>query len=173
MKHLELDTLKIAQLGEQNEEENFDFRIFLKGQDSKKIDKIVGRLNKELTTLIDCQKCGNCCTSLRPCITKSEIKKLAHIEHSTQADFVSRYLEKDSFEEIHFLKDTPCKFLKDKSCTIYPDRPLDCKSFPHTQKPDFNSRTLEMIDNYGICPIVFNLLEELKNVLNYRRYQAG
>ncbi|HNS17359.1 MAG TPA: hypothetical protein PKI34_06020 [Bacteroidales bacterium] len=40
MKHLELDIVKIAQLGVQNEEENFDFRAYLKGQDFKKVDKM-------------------------------------------------------------------------------------------------------------------------------------
>jgi len=85
----------------------------------------------------------------------------------TQSDFENKYLEINNFEKIKCLKATPCKFLNDKSCTIYTDRPEDCKSYTHTQQPDFISRTLGMIDNYGICPIVFNLFERLKFELDY------
>lgn len=169
MKHLEFDLVKIAQLGVQNEEENFVFRTYLKGHDFKEVDKIVRRLNKDITYLIDCQKCGNCCKSLRPCLTNSEIERLSEMEKLTSSAFVSRFVQKDNSEEIVYLKDVPCKYLIDKSCSIYLDRPEDCKSYPHTNLTGFISRTLEMIDNYGICPIVFNLFEELKKELNYTR----
>lgn len=169
MKPLELDIEVIAMLGEQNEKENFEFRSFLKGQDSKRVDNIVQRLNKEITSQIDCQKCGNCCIYLEPCLTDSEIIKLSQIEGLTQSEFISRFVEHDSYENINYLKGTPCKFLNEKSCSIYNDRPKVCKSYPHTQKPDFISRTLGMINNYGICPIVFNLFENLKLELNYKR----
>lgn len=88
-------------------------------------------------------------------MTNSEIERLSEMEKLTSADFVSRFVEKDNYEEIVYLKDTPCKYLKGKSCSIYLDRPEDCKSYPHTNLTGFISRTLEMIDNYGICPIVF------------------
>ncbi|MFO7657935.1 MAG: YkgJ family cysteine cluster protein [Bacteroidales bacterium] len=169
MKHLELDIEKIALIAEQKEEENLDFRLYLKGQDFKKVDKIVHRLDKEITSQIDCQKCGNCCKTLRPCLTESEIEKLSQIENYTPVDFVSRFVEIDTFEDIKYLKDTLCRFLKDKICTIYADRPEDCRSYPHTHKTYFISRTLGMIDNYGICPIVFNLFERLKLELGYKR----
>lgn len=169
MEYLELDLEKIARLGEQNEEENFGFRIFLKSQDTSKVDKIVYQLNKEITSQIDCQKCGNCCKSLKPCIKESDIKKFAQTMNVSPADFLSRFVEKDTSMESKHLNASPCIFLKNKTCTIYDDRPDDCRSFPHTQKPGFISRTLSMIHNYGICPIVFNLFEELKFELKYRR----
>ncbi len=147
MKELELNIEKIALLGKQNEEKNIDFRIFLKGQDFNKVDSIIQRLNNEITSQIDCQECGNCCKNLRPCVTQSEIKRLSQIECIAQSEFIFRFVEKDHYGDIKYLKDTPCIFLKEKSCSIYNDRPEDCKSYPHTQKPDFISRTLEMIDN--------------------------
>ena len=102
------------------------------------------------------------------CVTESEIKRLSHIENLAPTDFETRFVERDSYEDIKYLKDTPCKFLKGKSCSIYINRPEDCKSYPHTKKTDFISRTLGMIDNYGICPIVFNLFERLKLELGYK-----
>ncbi|MFW5793761.1 MAG: YkgJ family cysteine cluster protein [Bacteroidota bacterium] len=170
---MELDIETIALLAKQNEDENINFRSFLKGKDSDVIDKIVQRLNKEITSQIDCQECGNCCNILKPCVTESEIKKLSQIKGITQAEFISKYVEMDSFDNVKYLKDAPCIFLNEKSCSIYNDRPKDCKSYPHTQKSNFNSRTISMIHNYEVCPIVFNLFEKLKIELNYkskRRY---
>ena len=168
MKQIELNIEKIALIGKQKEEENFDFRIFLKGQDFAKVDKIVQRIDKELRAQIDCNKCGNCCKSLRPCLTKFEIETLSQIDNLTKHDFVTRFVEIDNLDGIKYLKDTPCKYLDDKTCSIYTNRPEDCKSYPHTQKSRFISRTLGMIDDYGICPIVYNLFEQLKEELDYK-----
>lgn len=168
MKQLELNIEKIALIRGQKEKENFEFRAFLKGQDFKRIDKIVHRLDKEIRSQIDCKKCGNCCISLRPCVTDSEIDTLSRIDNLTQQDFTARFVEIDNLEEIKYLKDTPCKYLEEKTCSIYTNRPEDCKSYPHTQKSEFITRTLGMIDNYAICPIVFNLFEQLKEELDYK-----
>jgi len=167
MKRLELNIEKIAIIGEQKEEENYDFRVFLKGLDFEHVDKIVHRIDKDVRTQIDCEKCGNCCKSLRPCVTDSEIDTLSQIDNLTHHDFINRFVEIDKLEGIKYLKDTPCKYLADKSCSIYTSRPEDCKSYPHTQKKEFITRTLGMIENYGICPIVFNLFEQLKMELGY------
>lgn len=172
MKHLELNIEKIALIGEQKEEENFDFRIFLKGQDFKQVDRFVERIDKEVRAQIDCENCGNCCKSLRPCVTDSEIDTLSQIDNLTQKDFVKGFVEIDNFEGIKYLKDTPCKYLVDKSCSIYTNRPEDCKSYPHTQKKEFITCTLGLIENYGICPIVFNLFEQLKQELDYKNYEG-
>ncbi|MGM0650129.1 MAG: YkgJ family cysteine cluster protein [Bacteroidota bacterium] len=168
MKHLESDTKKIALLGEQNEEENFDFRIFLKGQDKKRVDRIVHRLDAEIRSQIDCQKCGNCCKIFRPCVTDREIDKLSKLAKHSRHDFEKHYVEIDNFDNVKYLKDTPCIFLNGNSCSIYKDMPEDCKSYPHTHKPGFISRTLGLIDDYGICPIVFNVFERLKLELGYK-----
>jgi predicted aldo/keto reductase-like oxidoreductase len=89
LKQLEIDIEKIARLREQKEKKNFDFRTFLKGQDFKRIDKIVHRIDKEIRSQIDCRKCGNCCKSLRPCVTDFEIDKLSRIDNLAQHDFIT------------------------------------------------------------------------------------
>lgn len=165
---MELNIAKIELLGELNEEENTDFRIFLKQQDPDKVDKIVHRINKEVTSRIDCQECGNCCIHMKPSVTESEIERLSQIKGLTNSEFTSKFVESDDFDDMQFLKDSPCIFLKGKSCSIYNDRPEDCRSYPHTHKPEFTTRTIEMIHNYSQCPIVFHVLERLKRELNYR-----
>ncbi|MFO8067839.1 MAG: YkgJ family cysteine cluster protein [Bacteroidales bacterium] len=168
MIHLETDLEKISRISKSKKRENLSFRTFLKGKDNDKLDVIIQRLNKEIEGQIDCTKCGNCCINLRPCLTKNEIDTLARIDDISSDVFIEKYTEEDNFENIKYLKDTPCKYLSDKKCTIYDNRPEDCRSFPHTHKSSFNSRTMGIIDNYGICPIVFNLLERLKMELRFR-----
>ena len=167
MNPLELSIERIARIAKQKENENYRFRTFLKGQDSSKVDRIVHRLNKEIVEQIDCTACGNCCNKLRPCVTDEEIERLARIDNMSHEEFVQNFTEKDEFDHTLYLKDTPCKYLFDKKCGIYPDRPGDCKSYPHTHKKDFTSSTLGIIDNYEICPIVFNLFERLKKELRF------
>lgn len=167
MKHLELNLEKIAIIANEKEEENFDFRAFLKGLDFDEVDEIAHRIDKKLRDQIDCQQCGNCCKSLMPSVTNNEIDKLSRIDKISSNDFIDRFIEVDNIDDIKYLKDSPCKYLHYKSCSIYTNRPEVCKSYPHTQKNKFVTRTYGMIDNYGICPIVFNLFEELKYALGY------
>lgn len=168
MLFLELDIDKITQLGREKEEENYEFRTFLKGLDPDRVDRIVHRLNDEIAEQIDCKECGNCCKTLRPLVTDSEIQNLSQLDKISAKDFIFNFVEKDDFEDIKYLKQAPCKYLKDKNCSIYNSRPKDCKSYPHTGKEGFISRTLGMIDDYSICPIVFNIYERLKQELDYR-----
>ena len=105
---------------------------------------------------------------LKAGVTDVEIKRLSVIDSVSPKYFKENFTEQDDLEEALYLKDTPCKYLSDKKCRIYGDRPAVCKSYPHTHLNDFNSRTLEIIANTAICPIVFNLFELLKRELGFR-----
>lgn len=168
MKSLEINLDNIAHPGKIKETENIRFRSFLKGKDNDRVDKIVHTINKEVVDNIDCTKCGNCCNTLKPSLTGKEISLLANIEMVSPETYFNEYTEKNDFEKNRFLKDSPCRYLKDKKCSIYSSRPHDCRSFPHIDKKCFNSRTLSMIGNYTICPIIFNVLERLKEEFRFR-----
>lgn len=165
-KSIETDIEKIEKLGKLREDENFEFRAFLKGQDPDRIDKIVYRLNLEISNQIDCTACGHCCMKLKPCIAEIDIKKLSHRLNLNPQQIKDDYIEID--EGVQYFRNIPCSFLKDKKCTVYNDRPEDCASYPHLHKKHFISRLWGVIDNYSICPIVFNVFEKLKTELNYR-----
>jgi Fe-S-cluster containining protein len=167
MNKIELNLEKISTIAKQKERENIAFRTFLKMQDEEKIDTIVHSLHKKITAQIDCRKCANCCSRMSAGVTVTDIRKLAALENISAAEFEQRFLELDKSVGITYLKDVPCRYLKDKSCSIYKDRPEDCKSYPHTQKNDFTSRIYGVIGNCEICPIVFNLYEQLKQELQY------
>ena len=164
--NLELDLEKIEELAKDREDKNFEFRAFLKGQDPDKIDEIVQRLNFEISNQIDCTTCGNCCMKLKPFITEQDIKSLSQRLNFSPQQVKDDYIEIDEGDQ--YFKNLPCSFLKVKKCTVYNDRPEDCKSFPHLHKKMFISRLWGVIENYSICPIVFNVFERLKTELNYK-----
>ncbi|HUI32503.1 MAG: YkgJ family cysteine cluster protein [Dysgonamonadaceae bacterium] len=165
-KNIEFDLEKIEELGKLREDENFEFRAYLKGEDLDKIDKIVHRLNIEISNQVDCTTCGNCCMKLKPCITDQDIMKLSHRLNLSPQQIKVDYIEIDEGEQ--YFRNLPCSFLKEKKCTIYSDRPKNCSSYPHLHKKRFISRLWGVIENYSICPIVFNVFEKLKTELNYR-----
>jgi Fe-S-cluster containining protein len=166
--HIETDLQKIKHLSSIRENENINFRIFLKSMDERRVDNIVHLLHKEITEQIDCTMCGNCCCQLKPELHKKDIAILAQIENITLENFKDKYCEKNEFGEI-YLKTIPCYYLEGKKCRIYENRPEECRNFPNTHKKEFISRSLGMINNYEICPIVFNLMERLKDELRFRR----
>ncbi len=165
--YLELDLKKIERLGKIREYENVRFRSFLKGFDDKKIDPIVHRLNEEISAQIDCTECGNCCKVLRSRIAEHDIERLAGGLGISRSQVIERYLE--LYDNELYIEQIPCPFLKDNKCTVYEYRPDDCRSYPHLHKPHFISRLWSVIDNYSICPIVFNVVERLKDELGFRR----
>ena len=162
---LELDLEKIEELVKLREDKNIEFREFLKGQDPDKIDETVQRINIEISNQIDCTTCGNCCMKLKPFITEQDIKILSQRLNLSQQQVMDDYIEIDEGDQ--YFKNLPCSFLKEKKCTVYNGRPEDCRSFPHLHKEMFISILWGVIENYSICPIVFNVFERLKTELNY------
>jgi Fe-S-cluster containining protein len=165
--YLERDLSKIRQLAARREDENYRFRKFLKCRDRKKTDNIVHRLHAQITPLIDCTSCGNCCRFLTPKLSAEDINVLAQMENISPDDYKAAYCEED-FGNV-YLNDLPCRYLDGNKCGIYENRPMQCKTFPNTNKPDFTSRLLGMISFYEICPIVFNIMEKLKDELRFSR----
>lgn len=164
---LELNLETIERLGAEKREENYRFRAFLKGQDSDKVDRIVHRLNREVSERIDCTTCGNCCTTLKPSVTGQDVQQLSERLGIPVQQVKEDFIEEDDEGDL-FLKLLPCSFLHDKKCTVYSDRPDDCRSYPHLHKPRFISRLFGVIENYSICPIVFNVMEKLKKEFSFR-----
>ena len=161
---METDLKKIASLSKFNQDENWEFRTFLKGFDDKEIDSIVHEINQQVSSKIDCMSCGNCCKIIRPTLNDKEIDRLSKSLKIDTKEFEARYLEKDE-SDAKIFNQLPCPFFKDNKCTQYETRPKDCVSFPHLHKNDFVFRLIGIIENSSICPIVFNVYEELKKAL--------
>ena len=161
---METDLIKIKNLSKEREDENWYFRTFLKGYDIKQLDSIVHELFKQVSETIDCTSCGNCCKEMQPSLKKKDIDKLSKSLNIKPDQFVTKYVNKDE-DGGRILNQLPCPFLKDNKCTQYDSRPVDCASYPHLHKNDFVFRLIGVVNNYSICPIVFNVYEALKLTL--------
>jgi hypothetical protein len=128
------------------------------------LDGIVKDITDDVWSQIDCLKCANCCKVLQPSVDAADIKRLAKRLGITPKQFEERYVapEPDEFGDT-VLKTMPCVFLgQENKCTVYEDRPKACRDYPYLYKKDFRTRTMSMISNTEVCPIVFNVWQRLK-----------
>jgi len=163
---LETNLAKIAVLAEEREDENYDFRAFLKGKSNREVDIIVHRLNEEVSAAIDCTSCGNCCKSLMVSILPEERHFFGDHFTIDQTAAEEKYLAAGTDGDT-IMSNMPCVFLSENKCTVYENRFSDCREFPHLHKADFTSRLFSVIGNYGMCPIVFNVFEALKKEMDF------
>jgi uncharacterized protein len=161
------DIQLIKKLSGKNEDKNWRFRSYLKMQDGNKIDRLVKPIYESVIKNIDCLTCGNCCRELIPSITNEDIAGLVAEFGIGEREIFEKYLNIDEENELR-LKGKPCIFLDGNFCRIYKNRPEDCQSFPYIHKKGFTTRLIGMIEFAAICPIVFNVYEELKFTMKFR-----
>jgi len=167
MNYLETNLATIAQVAQEREDENWRFRSYLKGKDGEKIDARVHRLNSEISAKIDCTTCGNCCKTFMISVEPEELEPLAAHLLKPLAEVKENYIEQSS-EGDFIVNKIPCHFLSENKCTVYDLRFSTCRDFPHLHKDGFTQRLLSVIQNYQICPIVFNVYEALKKEMDFK-----
>ncbi|MBM4249587.1 MAG: YkgJ family cysteine cluster protein [Euryarchaeota archaeon] len=156
----------LARRAERLQKEDWEFRSFLKGCGDRKVDAAVRKLYMAARKTVDCRKCRRCCIELRVPVTEKDVARLAAAVGMRPGAFRSRYLVADGDEPRKFLmRERPCPFLRKDGCAHYAARPDECRAFPFLDRKDFASRTMEMISNQRICPIVFEVYQGLKKDL--------
>ncbi|KPA18083.1 Fe-S-cluster oxidoreductase, partial [Candidatus Magnetomorum sp. HK-1] len=104
---METNLKQIKQMAQKKENENWKFRSFIKSyENSEKLDSIVHRLNKEISSKIDCTTCANCCKAIQPTFTQKDITNIAKQFKITPSQFVDQYLVPDDFGNDFFPKTT-------------------------------------------------------------------
>jgi len=116
--------------------------------------------------LIDCKECGNCCRSLAVTIDKKELLAMANAKNDNMTDFERKFTVSD--EDGDRVLKSPCPMLDGNLCSIYSHRPDTCRTFPHLEKPGFVSRLIGVIGSLSVCPIAFNVFEDLKGRYKWR-----
>lgn len=145
------------------EKENWKFRAFLKQLDIEieELDSIVHRITDEVSAKIDCTECGNCCKNIRPALDEDDITNFASGLKMSIDEFREKYLTAEPDDPSEYLFNAlPCPFLVNNMCSNYECRPKACASYPHLHKEEFVFRLWDVVDNYSICPIVFNVKEK-------------
>ncbi len=164
--HVELSLQSIQENAGTKQQENDRFVQHLKQLNEEELDTEVQRLDALITPQISCTDCGNCCKGLMVNITAAEADKAAAGLHMSREAFDEKYVEKGS-HELMIINSIPCHFLSDNKCTIYEYRFAGCKEFPALHLPQFNQRLFTVMMHYDRCPIIYNVMEELKNTTHF------
>lgn len=145
--------------------ENIFFKKHLRAFASNVVDEKIHALNSRISNAIDCTQCANCCKQFEPGLEADEIERLAALKELPTETFRQQYIAFDG--DALFLKTKPCMFLDDCRCSIYEHRPAACAGFPHLDGTGLKYKR-SLWNNYGVCPIVFNVIEALKTELGFR-----
>jgi hypothetical protein len=130
--------------------------------DSRKLDERVHAIHEAVFDKINCLDCGQCCRTLGPRITDTDIRRIAASLRIKPSGFVERYLVVDEDGDYIF-RSMPCPFLgSDNYCSIYDDRPKACREYPHTDQRRVYQVMALTLKNSSICPAVFEILEQLR-----------
>ena len=172
------DVASIDRLADRKQDENWRFRAFLKEEcdlPDTEVDRMVQELYNQEAGKFDCTTCARCC-STTPLLDDEDVERLAGSLGITSDEVTSRYLKMDDdWGELTF-NQKPCPLLNDKLCTCYAARPYDCWSYPHLQKEGFRHRLISTVNNASVCPVVFNVLERLKDAMRphgWNRHTSG
>jgi hypothetical protein len=171
-----IDLVQIRTLAKQKEEENWNFRSFVKHDcelTSEEIDEQVFAATRRVWAGIDCTTCANCCREVKPTFSEEDVERLARRLGMDRVRFIEAYLEPnpEPGESPWQTRTTPCPFLKDNLCSVYDDRPADCSGYPYLYEPEFWTRTIGMLERIPTCPIVYEVIEDLKKSLGFWRSQ--
>jgi Fe-S-cluster containining protein len=159
-----IEPSKIAAYAAKHEDENCKFRIFLKRHaDCAELDKQFLELHNELFAKYDC--CKLCVIPLKI----KEVNPIAEFLKISESDFIDRYLECNADEETgaesYVIKERPCCFLdSDGKCKVQKCKPSACRDYPFTNKRGRLSSMFSVIESARHCPIVFEILEKLKEI---------
>jgi uncharacterized protein len=126
------------------------------------LDTIVHELHAVAFSDFSCLDCANCCKTIGPRLIPSDIERLAKQLKMKVADFYSQYIMADEDDDLVFAEH-PCPFLQpDNYCMVYENRPRACREYPHTDRKRFNQILGLTHKNCETCPVVFDIMEELK-----------
>ena len=165
------DPTQIQQASEAKEQENLAFREFVKWEldlPDRRLNTLVQQTTDEVWAHIDCRTCANCCKMRHPTFSRAEMQRIAEYLGTTLEELRAQYLAFDGEEGKYTTRELPCPFLDENLCSIYYVRPAVCAGYPHLHR-NFRSRTWQVVDNAGTCPIVYNVLERLKDRLGFKR----
>lgn len=164
---IETDPARLRKLAEAKTNAHLKFRTYLKCHGSKaETDALFRRLFQEVSREIDCTTCANCCVHLSPTLQAEDVERLARRLGLTPPDLEKKLLRRDE-NRLLFARQ-PCPLLEGKRCSCYEDRPEDCRSYPHLDKPDRVSSLMSIVCNAEICPIVYEVIERAMAALGRR-----
>jgi Fe-S-cluster containining protein len=157
-------------MGEKNKEENFRFRRWIKSHNF--VERQFRQVAEKIQDAIDCRACAECCRVTEVELVDRDVERLARYLGLRPQKFLEEYATQGSDREV-ILRRTEkegCVFLQGNECTVYDARPGNCERFPHLVRGagSIQSRMWQFVDRATYCPIVFNWMEEVKGLTNFK-----
>ena len=127
------------------------------------LDKLTATLAPAVWKEVDCLTCANCCKTMSPTFTKTDINRISKHFGQTPQAFTKKWLRKDHIGDM-LNKTEPCQFLdlRDNKCSIYDIRPADCAGFPHLPKRKMVDYMHVHKQNIEFCPATYKLVEKME-----------
>ena len=140
------------------------FKRLLERGNRNKMLQALPALHEETFSRIDCLACGNCCKNYSPRFKQPDIKRIARRLRIKEGELISLHLKLD--EDGDFVtKQSPCPFLgEDNYCSIYEDRPSDCRRYPYTDEDVLLKRVSLTLKNATVCRAVYSVLNALEAI---------
>jgi RNase P subunit RPR2 len=103
------DARKYSELAQSHYKKHQQLVNKLRKKKLRKLDELVQQWDAELFEEINCLDCANCCRSLGPRVTETDIKRISkHLKLSTTV-FIDQYLRIDEDNDYVF-QAMPCPF---------------------------------------------------------------
>ncbi|OQP65061.1 YkgJ family cysteine cluster protein [Niastella populi] len=141
------------------------FRRFLtklEKEPPRGLDNLAVKTDKLVWAETDCLACANCCKTMTPTFTNTDIKRISAHLNMTEDAFKKKWLKKDRAGDWINTRQ-PCQFLnlRDNKCSIYEVRPKDCSGFPHHTRRHMVDYMHVFKQNIEYCPATFRLVERM------------
>jgi Fe-S-cluster containining protein len=130
----------------------------------KNLDEWIVEADKEVWKETDCLSCANCCKTMSPTYTLTDIRRISAHLSMTPLAFKTTYLHKDN--EGDWLNVTrPCQFLDlNNMCTSTRSGLLICRISTPPKKAKQYMPTHSQ--NVAYCPATFKLVEKMMVMVN-------
>jgi Fe-S-cluster containining protein len=120
-----------------------------------------------LSEFFQCKGCGICCNTFEPLpLYLDEIKQIVHYLGITKDEFRNLYTCKTMINDKEISLKTPCPFVEENSCLIYPNRGFVCRTFPFCINL---SKNVAVLSGIYFCPQATQFYEGLLDFL--KKYQ--
>lgn len=138
----------------------------LKKTNNRTLDALFHEEHQQVFRRIDCLSCANCCKTTSPIFRDVDIRRLAKRERMTETKFIENYLKMDGDGD-YVLTQAPCPFLgSDNYCSVYEDRPLACREYPHTDRKNMYQILPLTRKNMEICPAVSEIVQAIQKKIH-------
>jgi Fe-S-cluster containining protein len=155
------------------DDENWRFHRYLMhatSLSSGRLNLTAARLGERAAACIDCRACAACCRNSVIPLSDEEIAALAAATGQTIEAFREQHVRAVDGEP-QAIDATPCPFLDGNLCSVYEHRPAACRDYPYVGG-DVRTHAIGIMERAGLCPIIFEAWEGLKDETGFRKLYA-